>query len=209
MNKGIHSRGYLPHWDFERSTQAITFRLADAVPAEVIHEWNTELSSIQKHNNREKELHRLIAEYEDVGHGEAVLHKPECALIIQGKLIEYHSVRYTLIDWCIMPNHVHVLIRLAEKQLLAEIVRLWKGGSSIEINRLLKRSGLLWQREYYDRFVRDMEHFQNCIAYIRNNPVKAGLCDKPEDWPFSAAGVGWNGALASAGPKPRNPNLAG
>jgi REP element-mobilizing transposase RayT len=191
MNKGIHTRGYLPHWDFEKSTQAVTFRLADSVPAEVIKGWMTELRLIPDSITREKELHRLIATYEDAGHGEAVLGNPECANIIQAKLIEGHSSRYKLIDWCIMPNHVHVLIKLAEKQSLHEIVRLWKGGSSVQINRLLKRSGILWQREYYDRFVRDIDHLHNCIAYIRNNPVKAKLCHQPEEWPFSSAGVNW------------------
>jgi len=191
MNKGIHNRGYLPHWDFNKSTQAVTFRLADSVPAGVIKQWNRELSSIPDDESREKELHKLISKYEDAGHGEAVLRNPECAGIIQSKLIDGHASRYQLIDWCIMPNHVHVLVRLAEKQSLSEVIRIWKGSSSIEINRLLKRSGPLWQREYYDRLVRDMDHLHSCIAYIRNNAVKAKLCHTPEEWPFSSAGMNW------------------
>lgn len=90
-----------------------------------------------------------------------------------------------------MPNHVHVLVKLEAGHSPVEIVRFWKGGSAIEINRILARNGTLWQREYYDRFVRDLEHLHDCIAYIRNNPVKAKLCDHPEDWPFSSAGMGW------------------
>ncbi len=208
MGKGIYTRGFLPHWDFERSTQAITFRLADSVPAEVIREWNIELAVTPESKTREKELHRLIARYEDAGHGDAVLKRSDCAIIIQNKLIESHSSRYSLIDWCIMPNHVHILIRLMENQSLADIVRSWKGGSAIEINRVLNRKGPLWQRDYYDRYVRDLDHLHDCIAYIRNNPVKAGLCGKPEDWPFSSVGVNWNGALALAGPNPSNPDQA-
>ena len=96
-----------------------------------------------------------------------------------------------------------------EKQSLAEIVKFWKDGSAIENNRVLHRTGALWQREYYDRYVRDLDHFHDCIAYIRNNPVKAGLCDRPEDWPFSSAGVSWDVALASGGPKRPNPGQAG
>ena len=45
--------------------------------------------------------------------------------------------------------------------------------------------------DYFDRFIRDLDHLYDCRAYIRNNPVKAGLCAKPEDWPFSSAGVRW------------------
>lgn len=99
MNKGIHTRGYLPHWDFAKSTKAITFRLADSVPAEVIKHWNRELSSIQDDESREKELHKLIARYEDAGHGDAVLRNPDCAGIIQAKLIDSHASRYQLIEW--------------------------------------------------------------------------------------------------------------
>jgi putative transposase len=209
MGKGIYTRGFLPHWDFEKSTQAITFRLADSVPVAVIRDWKNQLVVKPEVNVREVELHRLIARYEDMGHGTAVLGNPDCAAMIQNKLIDGHRSRHSLIDWCIMPNHVHVLVRLAENHFLAEVVKSWKGGSSIEINRILNHKGALWQREYYDRCVRDLNHFYDCIAYIRNNPVKAGLCDKPEDWPFSSAGVKWNGALASAGLEPPNLEEAG
>ena len=199
MNKGIYNRGYLPHWDFKGALQAITFLLADSVPSKVIRTWKLELSSMPDDKERQRELHRRIAKYEDVGHGEALLAIPQVAEIVQNKFIVGHPAMYTLIEWCVMPNHVHVMVKLAPGSHLSEIIRIWKGGSSIEINRLLGRSGALWQREYYDRFVRDMDHYHDCRAYIRNNPVKAGLCAIPEDWCFSSAGLGWNGAPASAG----------
>jgi REP element-mobilizing transposase RayT len=41
--------------------------------------------------------------------------------------------------------------------------------------------------DYFDRYVRDEKHFANAISYIEKNPVKAGLCLRPEDWPFSSA----------------------
>ncbi len=205
MNRGIYTRGYLPHWDFEKSVQAITFRLADSVPKQVIVAWMNELAAIPDVVHRQKELHLRIAKYEDLGHGSSVLRQHDIAMILQNKLLEGHPGKYKLIEWCIMPNHVHVLVKLAEMNSLADIVRLWKGGSAIDINRALHRTGPLWQREYYDRFVRDMDHFHDCVAYIRNNPVRAKLCSKPEDWPCSSAGSGWNGALASAGEdKPRS-----
>lgn len=201
MGKGIYTRGYLPHWDFSGSVQAVTFRLADSVPRKVIEAWWKELETEPDDLTRRKELHRRISKYEDAGHGESLLKRPDCAAIVQTKIISGHACRYRLIDWCIMPNHVHVLFRMDGDTLLADTVRAWKGSSGFEINRLLGRTGPFWQRDYYDRFVRDMDHFQDCRIYIRNNPVKAGLCDKPEDWPFSSAGCGWNpdGAPASAG----------
>jgi REP element-mobilizing transposase RayT len=52
---------------------------------------------------------------------------------------------------------------------------------------VLGRAGRFWQREPFDRYVRNKRHFRNALAYIEANPVKAGLCDKPEDWPWSSA----------------------
>ncbi len=52
---------------------------------------------------------------------------------------------------------------------------------------MLGRSERFWQKEYFDRFIRNARHFAKVVAYIENNPVKARLCEKPEDWPFSSA----------------------
>jgi len=192
MNRGIHSRGYLPHWDFAKSVQAITFRLADSVPKNIIRKWKEELAPIADDALCQKELHHRIAKYEDTGHGEAILADPVCASIIQNKLIECHGVSCKLIDWVIMPNHVHVMIRLFEGFSLSTIIQGWKGASSSEINRHLCRSCTLWAPDYYDRYIRDLDHYHDCRAYILNNPVKARLCAKPEDWRFSSAGADWS-----------------
>jgi len=53
----------------------------------------------------------------------------------------------------------------------------WKTFSARRINSLLGSSGSLWQRDYFDRLVRDEQHFANCVRYIRGNPQKAGLSD--------------------------------
>lgn len=204
MNKGIHSRGYLPHWDFAQSVQAITFRLADSVPNQLIAEWQTELTSLADNLVRKQELHKRISRYEDAGHGSSVLGQPDCAAIVQAKLLAGHLSDYRLIDWCIMPNHVHVLCRLAGSSSLGDVIRSWKGTSAVEINRLLNRSGHLWMADYFDRYIRDLDHFHDCRAYIRNNPVKAGLCDQPENWLFSSAGSRWNPDASERGLQPAN-----
>ena len=201
-HKDWHSRGYLPHCDFADSIQGITFRLADSMPNDVIDGWRKQLKDDGIHGRpAETALYRKISKYEDAGYGDCILRRAECADVVQAQLKKHHGERYRLLEWCIMPNHVHVLFRLEGEAVLADIVQAWKGGSAVEINRLLGRSGPLWQRDYYDRSVRDMDHFHDCRIYIRNNPVKAGLYEKPEDWKFSSAGCGWtpDGAPASAG----------
>jgi len=56
-----------------------------------------------------------------------------------------------------------------------------------ECNRVLTRKGEFWQREPFDRYIRNEQHYENAVSYIEHNPVKAGLCDKPEDWRWSSA----------------------
>jgi hypothetical protein len=58
---------------------------------------------------------------------------------------------------------------------------------SHEANRMLNRQGQFWQEEYHDRYIRDEQHLECSVRYIEMNPVKAGLCRSPEDWPFSSA----------------------
>ena len=56
-------------------------------------------------------------------------------------------------------------------------------------NKLLRRSGKFWQRESFDRYIRNYKHLESVIRHIENNPVKAGLCKKKEDWSWSSAGI--------------------
>jgi REP element-mobilizing transposase RayT len=86
-----------------------------------------------------------------------------------------------------MPNHVHVIVEQAEGWPLAQIVHSWKSFTANEVNRVLGRTRALWLREYYDRFMRDDDHLNSTIAYVENNPVSAGLVERPEQWRWSSA----------------------
>jgi urease accessory protein len=197
-HKGIHSRGYLPHWDFADSVQAVTFRLADSLPNKVVKEWREELRvaidspDTQVSQKARADLQQRISHFEDAGHGSCLLAKPEHAKVVQDALIKGHGTTYKLIDWCIMPNHVHVLIRLLDETPLGKVIKHWKAPTAVEINRLENRTGSFWMIDYHDRLIRDLDHLHNAKAYIRNNPVKAGICEKPEDWAFSSAGNHWS-----------------
>ena len=59
-----------------------------------------------------------------------------------------------------------------------------KSFTSSEANQMLNRSGRFWQKEYFDRYIRNARQFAKTISYIENNPVKANLCAKAEDWPL-------------------------
>ena len=88
-----------------------------------------------------------------------------------------------------MPNHVHLLVKQLKGFPLGEVVKSWKVFTARKANAILGRSGQFWMREYHDRRIRDEEQMNRAVAYIRNNPVKAGLCERPEDWPWSS--VSW------------------
>ena len=141
----------------------------------------------------QQEIHRLlklIDQYEDAGIGECLLRDDSIAQIVQDTLLFNHQKKYELICWCIMPNHVHTLIAPVEGMSLSEIMYDWKSYTTHAINKALNRKGKLWMMEYFDRYIRDDNHFQKVVNYIHNNPVKAGLVADPADWRWSSAGSG-------------------
>jgi REP element-mobilizing transposase RayT len=96
-----------------------------------------------------------------------------------------------------MPDHVHLLftaLRDAEGWTFAlpEILRAIKGSSARSINKLTARSGPVWQDESFDHVLRGDESLQETEEYIRQNPVKKGLVEKPEDyqWLWVECGAG-------------------
>jgi REP element-mobilizing transposase RayT len=178
---GWHSRGYLPHFDRAGVCQFITFRLADAFPASKRREWRQLLEIADE---RERLIH--LEDWLDAGHGGCVLKRAGAAEIVQRVLQKFDGERYRLCGWVVMPNHVHVLIEAGGIP-LARVLHSWKAFTALEINRLTGRSGRLWQVEYFDRYIRDGEHFRKALRYIENNPVKAGLVKAPEDWQWSSA----------------------
>lgn len=182
-HRGWYSRGYHPHIDSGGIVQSVTFRLGDSVPRALQERWRAE----SKRGGADPALLWRIAEYEDAGHGACYLRRPEIAQLVEGALLYFDGVRYRLLEWCVMPNHVHVLLEFMPGHRLADIVRSWKSYTSKQANRILGRTGIFWARDYFDRYIRDEGHLETARHYIRENPAKAGLCKTAEDWPWSSA----------------------
>src|SRR5206468_2344382 len=85
-----------------------------------------------------------------------------------------------------MPNHIHALIEVWQTP-LGKILEGWKGYTAKQANRILGRDGAFWQEDYFDRYIRDEEHYQRVVRYIENNPVKAGLVRVAAEWLCSSA----------------------
>jgi REP element-mobilizing transposase RayT len=74
-----------------------------------------------------------------------------------------------------MPNHVQAVFVLNPVWSLEKIILSWKGFTARKINPLVGRTGSFWQRDYFDRLVRDAKHLANCVRYVRHNPEKGRL----------------------------------
>ncbi|MEY2540324.1 MAG: REP-associated tyrosine transposase [Verrucomicrobiota bacterium] len=94
---------------------------------------------------------------------------------VDSALRHFDGDRLLLISSVVMPNHVHLLFVQNPEHPLEKLLRSWKTFTARRINSLVGRSGDLWQRDYFDRVVRDERHFANCVRYIRRNPEKANL----------------------------------
>lgn len=190
------NRGYLPHYQDGASLQAITYRLGDALPSTVLSKIEEQaLSDLAKRLSLENHL--------DQGLGSCLLNEPANATTVLENWKHFHGRRYLLHAWVIMPNHVHVLIEQLGTHSLGEIVHSWK---SYTAKRLLERhegelgrgvggggpravavGRSVWQRDYFDRYIRNEAHYHACVEYLHMNPVKAGLVRSPELWPWSSA----------------------
>jgi type I restriction enzyme R subunit/putative DNA methylase len=184
--KEWYSRGYLPHFDSPGSLQFITFRLSDACPKEIQFRIESETKNLPLGRQKTEQTKKLM-EWLDQGAGSCLLRQPNIATIVEDCLLYYDGVQYRLLSWVVMPNHVHVLAEILGGNALESIVHGWKSASAHHINSALDRKGSIWFREYYDRFIRDGEHYQRVVSYIEANPVRAKLCSTPREWRWSSA----------------------
>ena len=192
---GWHERGYLPHCDFPGLVQFVTFRLADSMPVSRRGEWEHLLKIEDDREKRTK-----LEEYLDRGVGKCHLREPIIAKLAEEALLFFHGQRYEMLAWCVMPNHVHVLVHVWQTP-LGKMVQSWKRFVATETERRsptrrvsenptnapARRAALQWQREYWDTFMRDAAQEKTAVRYVENNPVKAKLCGVKEHWLFSSA----------------------
>ena len=132
-------------------------------------------------------LRKKVEAYLDSGRGSCFLRDRLVAKLVEDALLFHHEKKYRLTAWVIMPNHLHFLATPLEHVELSQIAHSLKSYTAHEANKLLNRRGQFWQHEPFDRYIRNHKHFVSVIRYIEDNPVKAGLCAKPQDWPFSSA----------------------
>jgi REP element-mobilizing transposase RayT len=197
-HRGWHRR-YLPHFDGAELIQSITYRLVDALPS------NPSVIGSKTPAQRA----RLQALF-DAGHGACILRRPEIATLVVESWHHFDARRYRLHAWVVMPNHVHLVATVLPGFPLARIVRDWKSYTAHAIRKQTGR-GAVWHAGYWDRFIRDEDHYDAAVEYVERNPVVAGLVAHPEAWPWSSAAArraGGTPAVPATGSMRRAANRA-
>jgi REP element-mobilizing transposase RayT len=193
----------LPHWRQEGASYFVTFRLADSLPQSRLQElrrfkeeWERRHRSVEfipregmmergrgarglKSTVREelaREVMQRVEDWLDQGMGSCALRVPEAADAVVAEMQRDDGTLFEVGCRVVMSNHVHAVVRPLEPEFpLENVLKRWKGASAVAINRLRERTGTLWQRESFDRIIRDEEHLWRAIQYIGRNPRKAGL----------------------------------
>jgi len=187
-------RRNLPHIQPVGACFFVTFRLYNSVPKIAIDALSekytqrvTQAFFIGEVHKRNLEIFNLRKKY---------LIELDGIQIIDKEIKRYDGTLYNLIAYCIMSNHVHLVIDTAVQlenlkedtelmqsyQPLDKILKQIKGSTSRYINLFLHRSGQFWERESFDIYIRNEKMLNNVISYTLNNPMKAGIVENWEDF---------------------------
>jgi REP element-mobilizing transposase RayT len=199
-------RRHLPHWQPKGALFFVTFRLKDSVPYQVIDSLRTERkranAALYKLPESERLQQNAVDEQRYFEKWEGYLDKaepgprwlsqPEIASIVKEAMHYRDSKVFDLYTYCIMLNHVHVVFERASKSdwqsdllPLHKIMKSLKRHTARQANIILHREDAFWQDESYDRAIRDSEEFIRIVNYVLENPVKAGLVSKWDEWEWS------------------------
>ena len=183
-------RGKLPHWEVALGRYFITVRLADSLPRATVlrlQEIHRCLAAIEPQSSRFVALQRqyflTMEKFLDAGIGGCVLSDARLATAVVEELVALADWQVETPHYTIMPNHLHALIVPREDcvHTLADIMKRIKGRTGHRIRHALGGSGPIWQREWFDRWMRSESEWDRVVEYIRQNPVKARLVQAWQD----------------------------
>ena len=198
-------RRNLPHFQTPGATLFVTIRLAGSLPQSVLDELHAEAERVEKElagisDPAERARQTYIEERKHFGRwdraldtassGPYWLRQPEIAQLVSDSLHFLDGRHYKLDAYSIMSNHVHIVFepRLQDDGSycpLAKTMHSLKLFTARRANALIGREGQFWHHERYDHEVRDEGEWRRIVTYVLNNPVKAGLVDDWQDWPWN------------------------
>ncbi|GAB3868127.1 transposase [Hymenobacter segetis] len=194
VSDSINYERNLPHRLPPGEVVFLTFRLAGSLPRTVVEQLQAELELAQQRFELEPEQlyaaqKRYFGRFDDQlnkgEYGPTYLRQLAIATLVAESLRYFDGNGYDLRCYCLMPNHVHLVVRvLEEAPPLVKTLQRLKSYTATQANKLLGRTGAFWQAESYDHVVRKGE-LERVVAYVLENPVKAGLVEDWEQWPYT------------------------
>ncbi|MGA2690421.1 MAG: transposase [Candidatus Korobacteraceae bacterium] len=117
--------------------------------------------------------------------GRALLQSERNATLFVDVLRSYaREGKFKVHDFVVMPDHVHLLITLSDQLTIEQAMQLIKGRFSYRVKKEHGYSGEVWQRGFWELRVEDQDSFARHREYIAQNPVRKGLVDTPDEFPF-------------------------
>ena len=187
----------LPHWSQAGTVVFITWRTQDSMPQGIIDAWRADRNRwLNAHaidptqEGWKMALHelppKLNAEFHerftsrwhdelDACHGACVLRRPDLAKLVAESLLRFNNDRYEMMDFVVMPNHLHVLATFPDKQSMLAQCEPWKHFTATRINSALDQKERFWQQDAFDHLVRHEAQFARLKCYIAENPMKSRL----------------------------------
>lgn len=195
-------RRSLPHLQLEGQIISLTWRLAFTLPQTLLDMQEDlrqtlavcrngtiafDISRYTEYGKKLQDYDAYLGKFELAG---ISLTEDAIASMLASAFRFYDSSLYELHSYCLMPNHVHLLIRpLQDGQGVfhqtSAIVQRLKSYTAKRIDTHLGRRGKVWQADYFDRFIRNPADYLNVVKYILDNPLKAGLVKHHEEWKHS------------------------
>lgn len=168
----IDFRRNLPHMYREDAIYSITYRLADSIPKNLIDDyWVTKKQLLKE--NRALETKNLYYEKLDqyLDHkndGPMFLENTEAKKIVTSSIFFFEDKYYKIICFCIMSNHVHLIINTLHfpKKAIGDILGSIKKYSAKHINKYLGCQGTFWQSESYDHIIKSRNELADTISYV-------------------------------------------
>ncbi|WP_298408651.1 transposase [uncultured Chloroflexus sp.] len=183
----------------------ITFPLIDSIPVQALlqlkQEQNRTQATITTQYTGAEQFHHLyqlvrhqferldILLDQGIAGGPQWLIEPAIAQIVSDALTEFNGRYYRMFGYCIMPNHVHLIIERSSavpmyQYSLARLIKRFKGQTGRLANEVLNRSGPFWHLDHYEYPIYRAGEAERMLTYTQHNPVHAGLVSDPREWPY-------------------------
>jgi len=184
IERHFHKRN-LPHLYYNEGIYFITYRLYGSISIAQLEKLKEQFL-----NQISEEQKKIFKKYDNLldkaSNKIKHLSNPKIADICKESIMFFNKKDIKVICYCIMPNHVHLVFELINKnKSITDLMKSIKRYSARKANEILETKGRFWQVESFDRLVRNENELYNIIKYVLLNPVKAGLVENYTDWQYT------------------------